>query len=291
MPSLKEIRTRIKSVTATRQITSAMKMVAAARLRKAQDAILQLRPYAVKMQDILSNIAGNLETSGENVFAEARDPLRILVILITSNRGLSGAFNANAVKMVRNLIHEDFQSQMKEDRVEILCIGKKGYDLLRSKKYPVSGPNSELIDKPLFVNAAGLADKLMQQFADREYDRIFLVYNQFKNAAVQIPTAEQFLPVSIKETEQESDLNADYIFEPSREDMVGILVPRTLRIQLYKALTDSYAAEQGARMTAMHQATDNATELLRELQLNYNKARQAAITKELTEIVGGADAL
>ncbi len=291
MPSLKEIRTRIKSVVSTRQITSAMKMVAAAKLRRAQDSILQLRPYAVKLQEILGDIAAGMEGETENVFAEEREPNHVLVILVTSNRGLCGAFNSNVIKMARAFVHEEFEAQLGKNQARFLCIGKKGNDYLKNRKYPIVAHYTDLIEKPAFQDVASLANELMERFMNREYDRIYLVYNQFKNAAVQVQTVEQFLPVSVSEHQDESGPRADYIFEPSRAEMVETLIPRTLRIQLFKALTDSYAAEQGARMTAMHQATDNATELLRELQLNYNKAGQAAITKELSEIVGGANAL
>jgi len=291
MLSLKEIRNSIKSVSSTRQITSAMKMVAAAKLRKAQDAILGLRPYASGLQNILLNVTVDAENSGNKVFTEIREPENILIVLITANRGLCGAFNANVIKHVRMLTEEEYAAQLGNKRVHFICIGKKGYDFLRSRQYPVLVHDQELGEKPRFEEVAKLADELKVWFVEKKYDRIYLVYNQFKNAAVQMPVAEMFLPLRLEKKPSGWQGPVNYIMEPSKEDLLEELIPRSLRMHLFKALTDSYAAEQGARMTAMHQATDNATELLRELQLNYNKARQAAITKELSEIVGGVNAL
>ncbi|HDR90115.1 MAG TPA: ATP synthase F1 subunit gamma [Bacteroidetes bacterium] len=291
MQTLKEIRTRIKSVSSTRQITAAMKMVAAAKLRKAQDAILRLRPYASAMHHILLNVTVGAEKNGNKIFTENREPENILIVLVTANRGLCGAFNANVIKHVRMLTEEKYTQQLGNKQVHFICIGKKGYDFLRLRQYPVLAHDQELGEKPRFEEAAKLADELKTWFIEKKYDRIYLVYNQFKNAAVQMPVAEMFLPLRMEKKPSGWQRPADYIMEPSRDVLLEELIPRSLRIQLFKALTDSYAAEQGARMTAMHQATDNATELLRELQLTYNKARQAAITKELSEIVGGADAL
>lgn len=293
MANLKEIRTRIKSVASTQQITSAMKMVAAAKLRKAQDAILRFRPYAQRMQEILSMIAESMDSQSENVYTELREPDKILVLLFTSNRGLCGAFNANAIRKALSMAWGKFGRQLEAGNLHFMCIGKKGSDFLRSYKLPIYATHTGIAEKPRYDDTGSLADELMEKFRKKEFDRIILIYNQFKNAAVQVLTEETFLPVEVKKEENPFMLKKfhDFIFEPSREEIVQTLMPTSLRLQLFKVITDAYAAEQGARMTAMHQATDNATELIRELRLNYNKARQAAITKEILEIVGGANAM
>lgn len=293
MANLKEIRTRIKSVASTQQITSAMKMVAAAKLRKAQDAILRFRPYAQRMQEILSMIAESMDSQSENVYTELREPDKILVLLFTSNRGLCGAFNANAIRKALSMAWGKFGRQLEAGNLHFMCIGKKGSDFLRSYKLPIYATHTGIAEKPRYDDTGSLADELMEKFRKKEFDRIILIYNQFKNVAVQVLTEETFLPVEVKKEENPFMLKKfhDFIFEPSREEIVQTLMPTSLRLQLFKVITDAYAAEQGARMTAMHQATDNATELIRELRLNYNKARQAAITKEILEIVGGANAM
>lgn len=294
MANLKEIRTRITSVQSTMQITSAMKMVAAAKLRKAQNAVTTMRPYAAKLQEIMQDLSASLEGSNENVFTTDREPGKVLLVVITSNRGLCGAFNINVVKAAIKLAENEFDTQMKKGTLDFFCIGKKGAETLKAKGYAVKETETALFDKLNFENTVPFAEKMMQQFAAGEYDRIMLVYNQFKNAAVQILQTEQYLPVpeSVNEqTEATTRKQADYIFEPGKEEIITELIPKTLKVQIYKALLDSFAAEHGARMTAMHQATDNATALLKDLKLTYNKARQASITNEILEIAGAAEAL
>jgi len=294
MPSLKEVRIRIASVKSTKQITSAMKMVSASKLRRAQNAIMSMRPYAAKLHEIMQNLSHDLVGSDEGVWADDRGDHKILVIPITSNRGLCGAFNANVVKETVKLIDEKYSSQYKSGNLDIMCLGKKGADTLKAWGYNIKEINTEIFDELSFENAVEIAERLMNDFLEKKYDRIIIVYNQFKNAAVQILQKEQFLPVTGAETDpnvQNSDVAANYIFEPNKEDILEALVPKTIKIQLYKALLDSFAAEHGARMTAMHMATENAEELLKTLNLSYNKARQAAITNEILEIVGGAEAL
>ncbi len=291
MANLKEIRNRIASVTSTRKITSAMKMVSAAKLRKAQDAILRMRPYADRLHTILTHLSDSIRGDEDNPYATERDLEKVLIVVIASNRGLCGAFNSLVLKRALQLANEDFSKQLRAGKVDFLAIGKKGSDFLQKNRFPLAGTRNELFDELSFDNVKPVAEEVMDQFVAGDYDRVMLVYNQFKNAAVQILTTEQFLPVLIPGKSEEDSLFADYIYEPSKELIIRELIPRSLKIQFYKALLDSHAAEHGARMTAMHMATDNATELLRELNLNYNKARQAAITSELLEIVSGAEAL
>ena len=291
MAGLKEIRIRIASVTSTRQITNAMKMVSASKLRKAQDAILQLRPYAAKLQEILTHVSDALSSDEENVYIRNKDPEKVLLVVITSNRGLCGAFNANIIRRTIQLIGEDYPDLYKSGRLDLFTIGKRGTDYLARRKFNITDTRNDLFDGLSFKAAAKVAEDMIERFITRKYDRIVLVYNQFKNAAVQILATEQFLPVIIPEKKEINHLYQDYIFEPTKDFIVKELIPKSLKIQFYKALLDSNASEHGARMTAMHQATDNATELIRDLKLNYNKARQASITKELLEIVSGAEAL
>jgi len=290
MANLKDLRTRINSVKSTRQITSAMKMVAAAKLRKAQNRIVQLRPYANKLHKLISTLSNNLNEEEGNNYSTIRDEEKILIILITSNRGLCGSFNSVAIKNAINLADNVYKSQLNKGNVHFLAIGKKGADFLKRKKYNFVDSKNELFDSLNFQAVAPLAEIIMKQFINEEYDRIELVYNQFKNAAVQNITTEQFLPVVINEEEEGKHLPF-YIFEPDKKRIIEELIPKSLKIQFYKAIIDSFVAENGARMTAMHKATDNATELIRDLNLEYNKARQNAITKELLDIVGGAEAL
>ena len=290
MANLKDLRVRINSVKSTRQITSAMKMVAAARLRKAQNRIIQLRPYANKLHKLISTLSNHLNEEEGNNYSTARDEEKILIILITSNRGLCGAFNSVAIKNAINLADNVYRSQLNKGNVHFLAIGKKGADFLKRKKYNLVDSKNELFDSLSFQTVAPLAENIMKQFINEEYDKIELVYNQFKNAAVQNITTEQFLPVVINEEEDGKHLPF-YIFEPDKERIILELIPKSLKIQFYKAIIDSFVSENGARMTAMHKATDNATELIRDLNLEYNKARQNAITKELLDIVGGAEAL
>jgi F-type H+-transporting ATPase subunit gamma len=291
MANLKEIRNRIASVTSTRKITSAMKMVSAAKLRKAQEAIIRIRPYADRLHTILTNLSDSIRGDEDNPYSAERDLEKVMIIVIASNRGLCGAFNSLVIKRAMQVAHEDYPNLMRQKKVDFYAIGKRGSDFFQKKKYPLAGVKNELFDDLTFNSVMPVAEEIMDHFISGEYDRVMLVYNQFKNAAVQILTTEQFLPVLIPEKTDEYSIIADYIYEPSKEYIVRELIPRSLKIQFYKALLDSNAAEHGARMTAMHMATDNATELLRELNLNYNKARQAAITSELLEIISGAEAL
>ncbi|AWG20812.1 ATP synthase F1 subunit gamma [Flavobacterium faecale] len=284
MANLKEIRNRITSISSTMQITSAMKMVSAAKLKKAQDAITAMRPYAEKLTELLQNLSATLEGDAGGEFTTQREIKKVLVVAISSNRGLCGAFNTNVIKASKSRV--DFYAGK---QVDFFAIGKKGNDVL-SKTVSVVENHSSVYDALTFDNVAAIADVLTEKFVDGEYDKIELIYNQFKNAATQIVQIEQFLPLApIK-----SDLNvtpSDYIFEPSKEEIVLTLIPKSLKTQLYKGIRDSFASEHGARMTAMHKATDNATDLRNQLKLTYNKARQAAITNEILEIVGGAEAL
>jgi F-type H+-transporting ATPase subunit gamma len=289
MPSLKEIRNRITSVGSTMQITSAMKMVSAAKLKRAQDAITQMRPYSVKLQEILSNLSATLDLS-ENAFSENRELKNVLIIGITSNRGLCGGFNNNIIKRVNVLLNEEY----KDSNTHVLCLGKKIKDSFkRSDAYYINDELAAVEDifaNLNFENTTIIANQLMKSFMTKEFDKIVIVYNQFVNAATQDVRTEQFLP--IVPTVQENDKSSsDYLFEPSKEEIVADLIPKSLKIQLFKGLLDSNASEHGARMTAMHKATDNAKELQKALKLTYNKARQAAITNEILEIVGGAEAL
>ena len=285
MANLKEIRNRIASVSSTMQITSAMKMVSAAKLKKAQDAITAMRPYANKLTELLQNLSATLDGDSASIFASTRQVNKVLVVAISSNRGLAGAFNSNIVKECKNITTETYAQK----QVDFITIGKKANDIL-SKEFTVIENNNAIFDDLTFENNAQIAQKLMDLFANKEYDKIILVYNKFKNAATQIVTTEQFLPISAVQEETATTV-ADYIFEPSKEKIVEELIPKSLKTQLFKALRDSVASEHGARMTAMHKATDNATELRDALKLQYNKARQAAITNEILEIVGGAEAL
>ena len=292
MANLKEVRNRITSVSSTQQITSAMKMVSAAKLRRAQDAIVQMRPYASKLKEILENLSASLNSS-EGIYSKQRDVKNVLLIVITSNRGLCGGFNANVIKATNRLAREEY----KNAKISVLCIGKKGADFFKKTEYGIVGADmphglNELFDSLTYTNVAPVAEKIMELFAAGQFDRMELIYNQFKNAAVQITTTEQYLPVQAQvPQDNKKKLSADYIFEPDKEYIVADLIPRALKTQLFKALLDSLASEHGARMTAMHKATDNAGALIKELKLMYNKARQAAITNEILEIVGGAEAL
>ncbi|AOW21047.1 ATP synthase F1 subunit gamma [Urechidicola croceus] len=284
MANLKEIRNRITSIGSTMQITSAMKMVSAAKLKKAQDAITEMRPYAEKLTELLQSLSSTLDEGATGDYSAQREVSKVLIITVTSNRGLCGGFNSSVIKGATKYIEANYSGK----EVDILAIGKKGGDLL-AKQYNVIETNTEIFDKLTFDNVAQIAEKVMSLFVDGTYDKVELVYNQFKNAATQITQVEQFLP--IEKIEGSSDSNADYIFEPSKAEIVLQLIPKSLKTQLYKAIRDSFASEHGARMTAMHKATDNANELRNELLLTYNKARQAAITNEILEIVGGAEAL
>ncbi|MDF2431152.1 MAG: F-type H+-transporting ATPase subunit gamma [Mucilaginibacter sp.] len=295
MANLKEVRNRIKSVSSTQQITKAMKMVSAAKLKRATNAIVQLRPYANKLKELLANLSASLE-DGSSPFLEEREPNRVLIIVVSSNRGLAGAFNANVIKTANNLIAEKYGNQLRAGNVSIVAIGKKSQEYYQRRKYNVIGNNNDLYLNLNFENTATITQSIMDGFLKGEYDRVELVYNQFKNAAMQILVAEQLIPVPKPEKKAENKKDTkttqiDYILEPSKEQIVEQLIPKNIKTQLYKAVLDSNASEHGARMTAMDKATDNAGELLKALKLSYNQARQAAITTELTEIVSGAAAL
>ncbi len=296
MANLKEIRTRITSVSSTRQITSAMKMVSAAKLKKAQDTIVVMRPYAVKLQEILATLSEGEKSSSDNPYAKQKEPNKILIIVITSNRGLCGAFNSNVIKLSLQLVNEKYGSQLSAKKLHFLPIGRKANEFFTKKGFPVvKGNFNYLLDGSTFEKTAPEAQNVINSFIDGTYDRIEVVYNQFKNAGVQITTVEQFLPIKqIVANRGEVKVKAvhhDFIFEPSKEAIVKELIPKSLKVQLYKSILDSVASEHGARMTSMHKATDNATDLIKALKLQYNKARQASITNEILEIVAGAEAL
>ena len=284
MANLKEIRNRITSIGSTMKITKAMKMVSAAKLKKAQDAITAMRPYSNKLTELLQNLSATLDADSGGVYSQQRKVSKVLLVVVTSNRGLCGGFNSSITKATQNAIKTTY----KDEQVDLLTIGKKGNDLLR-KEHTVIENNTAIFDELTFDNVAVIAEKLMQLFVDGAYDKIEIVYNSFKNAATQVVNVEQFLP--IKPIEADGNVSADYIFEPQKEEIVAALIPKSLKTQLFKALRDSFASEHGARMTAMHKATDNANDLRDSLLLTYNKARQAAITNEILEIVGGAEAL
>jgi F-type H+-transporting ATPase subunit gamma len=290
MANLKEIRTRITSVKTTRQVTSAMKMVSAAKLKKAQDAILQIRPYAGKLSELLSSLSSALESSEGSVFTVQRAPEKVLIVLISSNRGLCGGFNSYIAKKAIYQAKTNYTKQFKSGKVDFLVVGKQGGKVLRSYQIQPIGDQNDLFDNLTFDPVSEVATSFMDDFITGKYDRIDLVYNRFVNAASQDLVSEQFLPVLPAVTEEKKQ-NINYIFEPSLEYIVEVMIPRSLRIQFYKALLDSHAAEHGARMTAMHKATDNATDLINELTLNFNKARQAAITGAILEVTNGSEAL
>jgi len=296
MGNLKEIRTRIASVSSTRQITSAMKMVSAAKLKRAQDTIQAMRPYANKLQEILSTLSSTND-GNDNPYAKERGVEKVLIVVITSNRGLCGAFNANMIKLALQLANEKYGRQFDNGKVHFLPIGRKANDFFTKKNFPVlAGSFNQLLDHPKFEKTVPAAQMMMNSFLDSTYDKIEIVYNQFKNAGVQINTAEPFLPIPKLDKGKPAEsmlkpVRNDFIFEPSKEQIIKVLIPNSLKVQLHKAILDSIASEHGARMTAMHKATDNATDLIKELKLQYNKARQASITNEILEIVAGAEAL
>ncbi|CAM3323311.1 ATP synthase gamma chain [Flavobacterium longum] len=285
MANLKEIRNRITSVSSTMQITSAMKMVSAAKLKKAQDAITAMRPYAEKLTELLQHLSSTMDSDTGGEYTVQREVKNVLIVAVTSNRGLAGAFNSNVIKEVRNLTENAYAGK----KVDYVTIGKKGNDALK-KTGNVVHNNNGVFDDLTFDNVSAIAEELMQMFREGKYDRIIVVYNQFKNAATQIVKTEQFLPLAPVASDKVVN-SVDYIFEPEKEEIILTLIPKTLKTQLYKSVRDSFASEHGARMTAMHKATDNATALRNQLKLTYNKARQAAITNEILEIVGGAEAL
>ena len=294
MPSLKEVRNRIRSVKSTQQITKAMKMVAASKLRRAQDNILQMRPFAGKLNNILENVLQADETEIRTDFAEKRELKKILVVAVTSDRGLCGAFNSNIIKRVRALIDERYPEQYSHGNVDVLPIGRKAYDFFRKREFTLVDDFWQLYQEMHYAKVREIAEFAMTSFSDQRYDEVVIVYNEFKNVATQIIRTYQFLPIEVNDMEVRKETvrnNVNYIFEPSREYIISTLIPQLLHIQFYKAILESIAAEHGARMTAMEQASENADELIGELQITYNRTRQAVITKELNEIVGGAQAL
>jgi len=282
MANLKDIRARITSVGSTMQITSAMKMVSAAKLKRAQDAITQMRPYANKLRELLINLSATLDNSDGSEYSQSREVKKALIVVITSNRGLCGAFNSNIIKKSKEI-------SKKYSQVSFLTIGKKGSEHFYKNGFDVVSRHDELFAELTFENTSMITENIMQSFVNGDFDKVVLVYNQFKNAASQLVIAESFLPVETPTDESSS--TGEYIFEPSKEKIILDLIPKSLKVQLFKALLDSHASEHGARMTSMHKATDNASELRKDLKLTYNKARQAAITGEILEIVGGAEAL
>jgi F-type H+-transporting ATPase subunit gamma len=292
MANLKAIRIRITSVKSTRQITSAMKMVSAAKLRKAQDKIVRLRPYANKLHELLVDLSNSLSDSEvENVYGRVSPPEKVLIIVITSNRGLCGAFNANVIKETKRVISEKYADQFRKGNLQLLAIGKKGFDYFRKQKMNMLPEQNNLLHDLTFDNVNRVAEQIMNSFSILEFDRVELIYNQFKNAAVQNLTNEVFLPVETAPAVKGNTTPTDYIYEPDKEEIIKELIPKSLKIQFYKAVLDSFVAEHGARMTAMHKATDNATGMIRDLTLLYNKARQATITNQILEVVSGAEAL
>jgi F-type H+-transporting ATPase subunit gamma len=292
MANLKAIRVRITSVKSTKQITSAMKMVSAAKLRKAQDKIVRLRPYATKLHDILVGLSQSLADSEvENIYGRQSSPNKVLIVVITSNRGLCGAFNSNVIKETRRIISEKYSNQNRNGNLWLLTIGRKGYDFFKKQNIKMLPEQNNLLHDLSFDNVSRLSEQVMKRFTSLEFDRVEFVYNQFKNAAVQNLTNESFLPVESVISGKVKDAPVDYIYEPDKEGIVKDLIPKSLKIQFYKAVLDSFVAEHGARMTAMHKATDNATTMIRDLTLQYNKARQSTITNQILEVVSGAEAL
>jgi F-type H+-transporting ATPase subunit gamma len=292
MANLKAIRIRITSFKSTRQITSAMKMVSAAKLRKAQDKIVRLRPYANKLHELLVDLSLSLADSElENIYGRISSPEKVLIVVVTSNRGLCGAFNTNVINEARRVISEKYADQLRKDNLTLLTIGKKGFDYFRKRKVKMLPEQNSLFNDLTFENVSVVAEQIMKSFVLSEYDSVVIIYNQFKNAAVQNLTNEVFLPVQTLPSGNVKATPADYIYEPDKEEIVQELIPKSLKIQFYKAVLDSFVAEHGARMTAMHKATDNATALIRDMTLQYNKARQAAITNQILEVVSGAEAL
>ncbi|TAJ15239.1 ATP synthase F1 subunit gamma [Marinilabiliaceae bacterium JC017] len=290
MPSLKDIRTRINSVKTTRQVTSAMKMVSAAKFKKAQDDIFHIRPYVDKLTGIIYDLTNSLDEEVDFAFSEKRDPNRVLIFVVTSNRGLCGAFNSNVIKETEKLIRTKFFAQLKNDSLHIVAVGKQGQKVLKMHDYTVVGDFNDFYSHPSFEEASNMAEMVMDSFLRKEYDRVLMVYNEFINAAVHEVKTFQFLPLEIPFDEHFLH-PVNYIFEPDKLTIINKVIPKALKTIFYRILLESLASEHGARMTSMHKATDNATHLLSELQLAYNKVRQGAITKEILEIVGGAEAL
>ena len=297
MANLKEVRTRINSVNSTMQITSAMKMVSASKLRKSQSAITSLRPYASKLKEIMQDLSSSLLTSSESVYAKKHkdnaEDEKILIIPVASNKGLCGIFNGNIIRETIRFVNDECRIQLEKGNVDILCISKKVEEALKFKKITTIGNENSLLDNLSYDNILPFAERLMSDFSNEKYDRIIFIYNQFKNAGSQIMVHEQFLPIVSEESNDDnhSTSEIEYIFQPSKEEILNSLIPKSLKLQVYKILLDSFTSEHGARMVSMTKATDNASELLKELSRSYNKARQSTITNEIIEIVSGADAL
>lgn len=293
MPNLKDIRNRINSVISTRQITSAMKMVSAAKLRKTQDAIIKMRPYVNRLQEIIREVTSTIQEDMDISYIKPRPINKVLVVLVTSNKGLCGGFNSNLIRQVNSYIQEKYPEQNEKGKVHLYCIGKKGFDVLKNRNVSIFKHNFEYIEPVNYEKSVALAEELMKLYQEQQFDKIEFYYNRFKNAAVQIITSESFLPVAPIEVDkkQKDTFLKNYIFEPNQVEILTNILPLSLKSQVYKILLDSVTAENGARMTSMHKATENASEILYELRLNYNKARQASITKEILEIVSGANAL
>lgn len=291
MAGLKEVRTRIASVLSTKQITSAMKMVSASKLRRAQNAIVQLRPYATKLNELLQNLSDSIDNTEEAIYFKEKKINKVLLVLVSSNRGMCGAFNSNVIKAANRLISAEYSEVKRKNNLDIICIGKKVSDFYLKRKFNVISTHNEIFDGLTYAKTSEIAETVTSSFVDGKYDKVVIIYNRFKNAAVQIITDEQFLPIKpivLLETKKKT---VEYLIEPDKKELVKEIVPKSLKIQFYKCIIDSFASEHGARMTAMHKATDNAEEIYKQLLLTYNKARQAAITNEILEIVGGADAL
>lgn len=297
MANLKEVRTRINSVNSTMQITSAMKMVSASKLRKSQSAITSLRPYASKLKEIMQDLSSSLLTSSESVYAKKHkdnaEDEKILIIPVASNKGLCGIFNGNIIRETIRFVNDECRIQLEKGNIDILCISKKVEEALKFKKITTIGNENSLLDNLSYDNILPFAERLMSDFSNEKYDRIIFIYNQFKNAGSQIMVHEQFLPIVSEESNDDnhSTSEIEYIFQPSKEEILNSLIPKSLKLQVYKILLDSFTSEHGARMVSMTKATDNASELLKELNRSYNKARQSTITNEIIEIVSGADAL
>ncbi len=290
MASLKEVRNRITSVNSTMQITKAMKMVSAAKLRRAQEKITQLRPYSQKLNELIAQVCANTEVGASSPYTQVREVNKVLVVVVTSDRGLCGAFNSNVIKAVNAYVAENYAAQQAKGNVTIFSLGKKGMEAFQRRGAEVNTSYTDIFSRLSFETAKTAAEGIMESFADGVYDEVVLIYNEFKNVATQIIRTEKMLPL-VNDNTQEATSNIDYIFEPSEEEILLDLIPKAIKLQLFKAVLDSNAAEHGARMTAMDKATENGGELLKSLKIEYNRSRQAAITTEILEIVGGAEAL
>lgn len=290
MASLKEVRNRIVSVNSTQQITKAMKMVSAAKLRRAQDAIHQMRPYAKKLAEMIATVSAQTEAGAENPFTEVREIKNALIIVVTSDRGLCGAFNANVGKATMALVQEKYAGLHAAGNVEILALGKKGGEYLSRRGYKVNDANADIFSRLNFTNVREIGEFVLNAFTEKKYDVVEVLFNYSKNVATQIIQTEQLLPLVTSETGEKAS-SVDYIFEPSEEEIISELIPKSIKLSIFRALLESNSSEHGARMTAMDKATENAGELIKALKLEYNRSRQAAITKEILEIVGGAEAL